>query len=89
MIDPGWKNPYILTLATRGYYHFWPAYNEAKMSGADAATFEVRFEHQKLQSQTISITVKINRKKDFIMVKPIPLVLMKLKEGISPDFLDA
>lgn len=87
MMDPGWKNPYIATKATRGYFHFWPRYKEEEMGDSGHAGFQLKFEHDKFEPRTVSVNVIVNRKNDLGNSLSIPLVLLKLKEGIKPDFL--
>jgi len=36
LMDGGWKNPYVITKATRGYYHFWPFFESRTMSGKES-----------------------------------------------------
>ena len=40
MIDSSWNNPYITNTATKGYFHFWPDYNEALMDKLDRVPFK-------------------------------------------------
>lgn len=87
MMDQSWKNPYITTKATRGYYHFWPGYNQETMGSSDEIDFIIRFQHPKYQDQIIDLKSKVNRNKDGWSTNSIPLLLMKLKDGASADFL--
>jgi len=87
MMDLGWKNPYIAAKATRGYFHFWPRYIEDKMSSGGHVEFTVNFEHPKFQPRSVKIKSKVNKKNDLGNTQSIPLVLLKLKDGVSPDFL--
>jgi hypothetical protein len=87
MMDMGWQNPYIATTATRGYYHFWPKYIESEMGNKDQVEFTLKFSHEKFEPHSIQIITKINKENDLEKMQSIPLVLLKLKEGVSTDFL--
>lgn len=87
LMEDGWKNPYEITKATRGYYHFWPEFNGAVMSGKDMVEFKIVFSHEKVQERTISVSVKPNTHNETGKAVSVPLVLLKLNEGITADFL--
>ena len=87
MMDKGWKNPYVATTATRGYYHFWPKYIESEMGKKDQVEFTISFSHKKFEPHSIKIKTKINKKGVSDKMQSIPLVLLKLKEGVPADFL--
>lgn len=87
MLDSGWKNPYHGTRATRGYFHFWPKYIEDEMKDEKEIEFRVKFEHPKFEPRTVKVNVKAGNRQDFGSTRSIPLVLLKLKDGVSPDFL--
>lgn len=87
MMDSGWKNPYHATRATRGYFHFWPKYIEEDMKGLEEIEFRVRFEHPKFDLRSVRVTVKPGEKITLGSTRSIPLVLMKLRDGLSADFL--
>ncbi len=87
MIDSGWKNPYHGTRATRGYFHFWPKYIEDEMKDAKEVEFRVKFEHPKFDPRTVKVNVKAGNRQDFGSTQSIPLVLLKLKDGVNADFL--
>lgn len=89
MMDSGWKNPYTASKATRGYFHFWPRYIQESMSSADHAEFTLVFEHPKFETRTVKIRSKVNKKNDLGNTQSIPLILLKLKDGVSSDFLCA
>ena len=89
MMDLGWKNPYVAAKATRGYFHFWPRYIEEKMNTSDHVEFHITLEHPKFESRSVKIIAKVNKKNDLGNTQSIPLILMKLKDGVSPDFLTA
>jgi len=87
LMEDGWKNPYEITKATRGYYHFWPEYDGATMSGKNMVEFRIVFNHEKLQERTISVSVKPNTHNETGRAVSVPLVLLKLNDGINADFL--
>jgi len=87
MMDSGWKNPYHGTKATRGYFHFWPKYIEKEMKDASEIEFRVKFEHPKFDPRTVKLTVKPGIKNNLGSTQPIPLVLMKIRDGVTADFL--
>ncbi len=89
MMDVGWKNPYVAAKATRGYFHFWPRYIEDKMGASDHVDFTVVFDHPKFEQRSVRIKTKVNKKNDLGNTQSIPLVLLKLKDGVSSDFLTA
>ena len=87
MMDMSWKNPYIATTATKGYYHFWPKYIESEMGKKDHIEFTLKFSHEKIVPHSIQVLTKINKKSTFEKMQSVPMVLLKLKEGVSKDFL--
>lgn len=87
MMDSGWKNPYHGTKATRGYFHFWPKYIENEMKDASEVEFRVKFEHPKFDLRVVKLTVKPGIKNNLGTTQSIPLVLMKMKDGVNADFL--
>ena len=87
LMEEGWKNPYEITKATRGYYHFWPEFDGSVMSGRDMVEFRIVFLHEKFQERTISVSVKPATSSESGKAVSVPLVLLKLKEGIDADFL--
>jgi len=87
MMDLGWKNPYIAAKATRGYFHFWPRYIQETMSSSDHVEFTLTFEHPKFESRSVKVRAKVNKKNDLGNTQSVPLILLKLKEGVTSDFL--
>jgi competence protein ComFB len=87
MMDTGWKNPYTATVATRGYFHFWPKYIEKEMGEKNQVEFTLQFSHEKFLPHSIKVKTKINKKGNSEKMQSVPLVLLKLKEGVSTDFL--
>jgi competence protein ComFB len=87
MMDQGWKNPYITTKATRGYYHFWPGFIKDKMGENDPINFKISFQHPKFREHALDLQCRINRSKNAWSSVSVPLVLLKLKDGQTADFL--
>ena len=86
MIDSNWVNPYITNPATRGYYHFWPAYSHKKMSGLDKLAFTIKFEHPDFEPAAVQIELDVDREHDPegpAVKKPysVPLILLKPKNA--------
>ncbi|HOK03157.1 MAG TPA: late competence development ComFB family protein [Spirochaetota bacterium] len=86
MTDSGWKNPYIGTKATRGYFHFWPKYIEDEMPASNIE-FKIKFEHPKFEDKIVKITVDKSDSHQSLKTVRVPLVLLKLKAGVDPVFL--
>ena len=87
LMDEGWKNPYTITKATRGYYHFWPAFVEKSMTGKDMVEFRIVFSHDKFEERSVNVCVKPNSHNESGKAVSVPLILLKLKAGVNPDFL--
>jgi len=87
MMDIGWKNPYMAAKATRGYFHFWPRYVEDKMCSSDHVDFIITFDHPEFEQRSVKIHAKVNKKNDLGNTMFVPMVLLKLKDGVSSDFL--
>jgi competence protein ComFB len=86
MINQGWKNPYITNKATMGFYHFWPTYNE-EMGNPGKVAFQLVFKHPKFKEKTLGIDVDLLERADVGKSHVVPIILMKLNEGVDPDFL--
>jgi competence protein ComFB len=87
MMDLGWKNPYTAAKATRGYFHFWPRYIQGTMSSGDHVEFILTFEHPKFEARSVKVRAKVNKKNDLGNTQSIPLILLKLKGGVTSEFL--
>ena len=86
MIDSNWVNPYVTNTATRGYYHFWPAYSHKKMNTLSKLPFGIKFEHPDFESVAITIELEIDQEHnpDGPSVKEaysVPLILLKPKNA--------
>ncbi len=86
MINRGWKNPYITNKATMGFCHFWPIYDE-KMGDARKIPFQLFFKHPQFEEKTLDLDVELMERADVGKSHVVPIILMKLKEGIDPDSL--
>ncbi len=87
MVDDNWKNPYITSAATRGYFHFWPNMDDRVLPGAKTINFNVRYEHEACNTQENEVNVVLNRKMEVGKTCSIPMVLLELKEGVDESIL--
>jgi competence protein ComFB len=86
MINQGWKNPYITNKATMGFYHFWPIY-EDEMGDPKKVSFQLDFKHPKFKEKKLDINVHLLKRADIGKSHVVPIILMKLQEGVASDFL--
>ncbi len=86
MINQGWKNPYITNKATMGFYHFWPVYEE-EMGNPGKVPFQLAFKHPKFEEKRLDINVDLLDKADVGKSHVVPIILLKLHQGVDPDFL--
>lgn len=87
MVDTNWENPYTTRDATRGYYHFWPYINGDAGEMPDQVDFTIIFDHPDFEERRVDISVPVNKKRDMGKNFQVPLTLIKLKPGVSPEFL--
>jgi competence protein ComFB len=87
MVDRGWINPYVTNRATRGYYHFWPAYIESSMAGSKSHSFTLSFSHPRLEAREVEFSVEAIAGDGQKGSKILPIVLLKVRDGVNPDFL--
>lgn len=87
MMDQTWINPFITNKGTAGYYHFWPAVVTGSMEKAEMETFTIRFEHEKFIEKEITIDIPVVNEIDISTSRAVPIVLLKLKEGVDVSFL--
>jgi len=85
MIDSDWKNPYKTNRATRGYYHFWPKFDEGTLKKGDKIEFTLLFKHPKFMEKSAEVEIEALAKPDISFKAPI--VLIQAKEGVNLDFL--
>ena len=88
MINSGWKNSYITNKATRGFFHFWPLYDEKAMGSQEKIPFKLKFEHTKFVDKEIDIELDLLDQADIGKSNVIPITLIKIKDGIDSDFLN-
>jgi hypothetical protein len=87
MVDSNWENPYTTRNATRGYYHFWPYIDGNAGDIPDSVKFTITFEHPDFEVRRIDIAVPANKKRGMGKNFNVPITLLKLKPGKSPEFL--
>lgn len=87
MVDAEWENPYKTHKATKGYYHFWPAFSEAVMGNSKVQKAVVRFSHPQFAEKSIELDLEVLDAKDTGKTKVVPIVLLKAKEGVDLAFL--
>lgn len=87
MIDTSWTNPFVTSIGTKGYYHFWPFFNEDKMQFNKGVQFVIEFTHSQLNTKKLEFSIKptdnINLNKSLIL----PITLLDLKPGATADFI--
>ncbi len=90
MKDLTWKNPYMTSKATEGYYHFWPEIPQDLEKNAAAGTavpFEIVFNHPSFKEKRIGITLKVMDTMDIYKSQVIPITLIQCADGIEIDSL--
>ena len=83
MIDENWINPYTTNTATKGYFHFWPVFDENSDIMDNVASFEIKFDHPKMEPKTIEIKLPVEAGYDIKKSYKIPIAFLSLKEGES------
>lgn len=87
MVDATWNNPYSISKATMGYYHFWPEPDEKIQNNKGDEVFEIKFSHPECKEKSISITVPYADSFDASRSKVAPITLLSLKDGADINFL--
>ncbi|MBP7605227.1 MAG: late competence development ComFB family protein [Spirochaetes bacterium] len=87
MIDESWTNPYFTNKATKGYFHFWPEYNEKEMDAKKDNTFSLTFSHPKFSPKSIEVSLRVPGSTNLYESRIIPITLMQIKEGVDISFL--
>ncbi len=87
MIDEGWSNPYMTMKATKGFYQFWPDYNEKEMGGGPEIPFTLLFRHEKFSDLRVDLRLMVQDGFGLHESQVIPITLMKLHEGEDVSFL--
>lgn len=88
MIDDNWKNPYITSTATRGYFHFWPDLDDIIAKDVKNVEFTVKYEHDSCKAHESEISVELNEKMEVGKTYPIPMALLNFKDGADRGILD-
>ncbi|MBN1500361.1 MAG: late competence development ComFB family protein [Spirochaetes bacterium] len=82
MMDESWKNPYVTNKSTKGYYHFWPIFDENCEIEKNSVVFEITFEHADFKEKSIKISLPVEVGYNLSRSKAVPLTLITL---INPD----
>ena len=80
MVDAGWVNPYTTNMATKGYYHFWPIYDEVTMKDKKKTTFQLKFEHPDYETVEQDIEIGIDSNQSVKQTHFIPMILLTAKK---------
>jgi competence protein ComFB len=88
MIDSTWKNPFLVKKATKGFYHFWPAYVAGKMDERKPISFSLRFAHPKFATKEIVCELALKDNLNLYESIIVPISLVQIKEGVDQSFLD-
>lgn len=80
MVNSSWTNPYVTNIATKGYYHFWPVYDENTMKGMTSIPFRLKFEHPDYETLENDIEIDVNHNKSAKQTTFIPMVLLNVKK---------
>lgn len=86
MKDSTWKNPYITSKATEGYYHFWPEIPEDYEKEIDKdslITFEVVFNHPSFKEKRITQSLGVMETIDIYKSQVMPITLIELADGVD------
>ncbi len=87
MMDENWKNPYYTNKSTKGYFHFWPVFDEECVIEKDAVEFEIKFEHSKFQSTSVKISLPVEVGYNLTRSHALSLTLLKLINPEEVSFL--
>jgi len=87
MIDQDWKNPYLTSKSTLGYFHFWPEYNEKIMESSSQIQFLLKFNHPDLEEKTVEFKLDTHQNNSITSSHIINIVLMNAKAGIDIESL--
>lgn len=87
MMDKSWKNPYITSKATQGYYHFWPEFTEGEMNTDTEIPFTLVFNHPNFTEKRFELTLKVMDTFNLYKSKSVPITLLQTLAGIDISFL--
>ncbi len=83
MKDATWKNPYITSKSTEGYYHFWPDFSEDEMDKNSSIPFSIVFGHPKLKEKNIDFKLNVQDTYNFYKSHVMPITLLQTTEGVD------
>ncbi len=83
MVDTTWKNPYITSKSTEGYYHFWPEFSEEQMKKNDEILFTIAFEHPKINEISIDLKIKVLDTCNMYKSHVMSIILLQAMEGVD------
>ena len=90
MKDSTWKNPYVTSRATEGYYHFWPEIPqdvEKDLSAGSKLPVEIIFNHPSFKEKRIGLDLQIMDTIDIYKSQVIPITLIHLADGVEVESL--
>ncbi len=87
MIDESWKNPYVTHRATKGFYHFWPDFDEEGMPREGTVGFTLIFSHPKFTKIEVDFEVPVVETFTLNKSHVVPITLMKTLDGVDISFL--
>jgi competence protein ComFB len=73
-----WKNPYFTNISTKGFYHFWPKYND-KMTNTTDMTLKITIDHANYKNETIEFKVKLKTEHNMGKSFVLPIILLEAK----------
>ncbi len=87
MKDKTWKNPYTTSIATEGYYHFWPELSEVDLEKDMEVPFEILFEHNQLQDVRLEIKLQVLDTVNVYKSHVMPITLLDAMEGVDVAYI--
>ncbi len=87
MKDKTWKNPYSTSIATAGYYHFWPELSEEYLEKEMEVPFEIIFEHNQLQDVRMQINLQVLDTINVYKSHVMPIQLLEAMEGVDVAYI--
>lgn len=90
MKDSTWKNPYVTSKATEGYYHFWPEIPQdidKKLKSNAEVQFEVVFNHPDFKEKRIALNLQVMDSINIYKSHVIPITLIQAADGVDVESL--
>ncbi len=90
MKDSSWKNPYVTSKSTEGYYHFWPEIPhdiEKNVTAGKKLSFELVFNHPSFIEKRAEINLQVMDTIDIYKSQVIPITLIQCANGVDIDSL--